>query len=443
MQLSNLPARILAAFAVSGSKRTIPVASQIGVTPGAASYTDGFPPLTFTPLASGGIPPAGQDFNGIFNAITLIQQWQSAGGSFAYDAAWSTANNGYPKGACIARADGTGFWFNTVDNNTADPDGVTPTGWVPEWQYGITAVTGLTNANVTLTSLQYGRPVITLAGTLTGNVQIILPAISGQQWLIANNTTGAFSLTVKTAAGTGQTIPSGQSLPVWGDGTNINSAAPVGRLINVQRFISSGTYTPTPGTQMVVVTVVGGGGAGGGGFATSAGTYAVGSGGGSGALVKALFTTGFSGAAVVVGAGGAGISGAQGGNGNASSFAGAAMSAPGGGGGNTATAPTSSSSVSGQGAQASVGIITAGVPILVCAGQPGLVGYTLAGFGVISGQGGPSPLGGGGGANTSSGVGNSALTPGAGGAGSANNVSQPNIVGGAGASGLVIVEEFA
>lgn len=283
MQLSNVPTKVQVPFAFSGAKNTIPIPSQIGVTPGAASFTTGFPPLTMTALNAGGIPPAGQDFNGILNAVTLIQQWQSAGGSFAYDATWSTANNGYPKGAIISRADGTGFWFNTTDNNTADPDGATPTGWVPEFQFGITAITGLTNANVTLTSLQYGRSVVTLAGTLTGNVQIILPGVASQQWQVVNNTTGAFSVTLKTAAGTGVTVAGGGGVQrIWSDGTNIYSSNPA-MSVNQSRFTSNGSFTVPAGVTTVYLSAAAGGGGGGGASGNPGTSGSAGGGGGGGA----------------------------------------------------------------------------------------------------------------------------------------------------------------
>ena len=64
------PDKITLPFAASGNKNVIPVASQIGITGGAASYTDGFPPLTMTPVAAGGIPPSGKDMNGVIYTIS-------------------------------------------------------------------------------------------------------------------------------------------------------------------------------------------------------------------------------------------------------------------------------------------------------------------------------------------------------------------------------------
>src|SRR5579871_5172056 len=84
--------------------RTIPQNSQIGIQDGAASLTDGFPPLNFTAVQAGGKPPFGQDFNGILKQITQWLQWEQAGGPAPYDAAFATAIGGYPRGAVIANA---------------------------------------------------------------------------------------------------------------------------------------------------------------------------------------------------------------------------------------------------------------------------------------------------------------------------------------------------
>jgi hypothetical protein len=220
MLASQIPARIPLPFANGGTKNTIPTASQIGITPGAASLTDGFPPLTFTPLAAGGVPPAGADFNGILNAITAVQQWQSAGGSFTFNTAFSTSIGGYPKGATLMSTSGDTNWLSTADNNTTDPDSVAAANWVALDAFGIGAVMGLTNANVTLTPAQYGKNIINLTGALTGNVQIIFP-VNMQLCTVANNTTGAFTVTCKTASGTGAEVVQGGQEVFYGDGTNL------------------------------------------------------------------------------------------------------------------------------------------------------------------------------------------------------------------------------
>jgi hypothetical protein len=133
MLLSNAPAKLTLPFANAGGKRTVPVPSQIPITPGAASYTDGFPPLTRTAVTSGGIPPSGLDMNGVLNEITDPGRWFCAGGGFLWDSTFATDTNigGYPKGARVLRADGLGYWLSLVDNNLTDPD-TGGAGWVPE-----------------------------------------------------------------------------------------------------------------------------------------------------------------------------------------------------------------------------------------------------------------------------------------------------------------------
>ena len=133
MLLSNAPAKLTLPFANAGGKRTVPVPSQIPITPGAASYTDGFPPLTRTAVTSGGIPPSGLDMNGVLNEITDPGRWFCAGAGFPYDATFATDPNigGYPQGARVLRADGLGYWLSLVDNNLTDPD-TGGAGWAPE-----------------------------------------------------------------------------------------------------------------------------------------------------------------------------------------------------------------------------------------------------------------------------------------------------------------------
>ena len=110
--------------------RPIPVNSQIGVNAGFASLNDGFPPLTMTPIAAGGVPPFGQDMNGILNQITEIQQWEQAGGGWQFDVNFAAEIGGYPQGAILNSKVVLGRqWLSTVDNNLTDPDSASATNW--------------------------------------------------------------------------------------------------------------------------------------------------------------------------------------------------------------------------------------------------------------------------------------------------------------------------
>lgn len=133
MLSSSIPPKFPLSWAQNANslyKRSIPTTSQIGIQNGAASLNDGFPPLTFTPEVAGGVPPFGQDFNGILSQISQIEQWQQAGGNWVYDSAFSTAINGYPAGAILESAILPGrLWVNSLDNNTQNPDVYPFTGW--------------------------------------------------------------------------------------------------------------------------------------------------------------------------------------------------------------------------------------------------------------------------------------------------------------------------
>ncbi len=225
MQLSNIPQKLVLPWAASGLKNSIPVNSQTGITPGAASLTDGFPPLTMTPVAAGGVPPSGLDMNGILYEMSAILRWANAGGGYAYDSDFANDSHvgGYPKGARVMRSDGNGYWFNTVNNNTSDPEaaGAAAAGWVPDYQFGATSVP-MSDASVTLTPAQYGKPLIVITGALSANLNLIFPAIAAQEWTVINNTTGGYSVTAKTASGLGVSL--GEISQIIGDGVNIYSA---------------------------------------------------------------------------------------------------------------------------------------------------------------------------------------------------------------------------
>lgn len=134
MQLSDAPLAFPIPFASSagaGYIRQIPVNHQTATTTDApASLHDGFPPETFTPLASGGVPPSGEDFNGLFNQITAWCRWLKAGVPAVFDSTFSSAIGGYPRLTILASTTAGRLWQSTVDNNTTDPDSNSAAGWV-------------------------------------------------------------------------------------------------------------------------------------------------------------------------------------------------------------------------------------------------------------------------------------------------------------------------
>ena len=157
MQYSSQPGKFPLAFAGMGNKRTVPENSLIGTNQGYASLADGFPPLCATPLVAGGIPPDILDMNGILNQTTAVSRWSNAGGGYTYDSTFAndTNVNGYPIGSQLLRADGQGYWLNTVDNNTSNPDSG-GAGWVPGVAYGQLSIALTSGSTTTLTSPQAG-----------------------------------------------------------------------------------------------------------------------------------------------------------------------------------------------------------------------------------------------------------------------------------------------
>jgi hypothetical protein len=222
MQLTQKPALITVPFGNSAGPsyiRTIPVPSQISIEAGAASWTDGFPPLNFTPVEGGGVPPFGQDMNGVLNNISAALRWQEAGGCAYYDSTFSTAIGGYPNKAVLVKADNTGFWANTVDNNLTNPD-TGGAGWVT-----VTGVDYLTKSiaggsNVTLTADEANKHTILLTGVITANIQVTVPT-GVKSWVFRNATTGAFTVTIAQATGTGVVVKQGYAASVMADGTNV------------------------------------------------------------------------------------------------------------------------------------------------------------------------------------------------------------------------------
>lgn len=249
-----IPTQFYEAFGINADPGTINSIPETTATPGAASFDKGFPLLTMTAPASGGVPPFGQDMNGILEQITDVLTFLNSGQAFVYSSGFSTQIGGYPPGAVVASArtdiPGTGFWLNISGIvNTTDPD-AGGAGWAPVNNYGSTAVT-LTGSNHTLTAEEYARYFIVLTGTLTANVNLIFPALQ-QAWLVVNRCTLAgHTVTCKTASGSGVVVPAGgyaQPSGVYSEGVNIyNDFSPLSVPIDVAPTASTLVERDTSG----------------------------------------------------------------------------------------------------------------------------------------------------------------------------------------------------
>jgi hypothetical protein len=216
-----------------------------------------------------------------------------------------------------------------------------------------------------------------------------------------------------------------------------------GRLLNVQVFAASGTYTNTPGTTSIIVDGVGAGAGGGGCPSTTSSQQATAGGGQGGGYAKARFTTGFSGGiSVTIGAAGSG--GATGSNagtsGGTTSF-GTLLSIPGGapGGAGSASAATAGVFPSSRGSVPTVSggtLLAAQAP---CSG-PGALVISLTQ--VLSGAGGNTPFGVGG-SQVIGAPGLAGSGYGSGGSGCSQIPSEGGSAGGNGAQGILYVYEYA
>jgi hypothetical protein len=105
------------------------------------------------------------------------------------------------------------------------------------------------NTNVTLSAVECGRGIIELTGALTGNIAVIVPNAFGK-WVFQNHTTGAFTVTLKTAAGVGFVIAQAYTEVAICDATNVYGLTAVN--------LSGGFVNGTTATFSGGVTAAGG-----------------------------------------------------------------------------------------------------------------------------------------------------------------------------------------
>lgn len=78
------------------------------------------------------------------------------------------------------------------------------------------------SSDVTLTTTEARNGILEFTGTLTGNINVIVPTKT-RRYIVYNATSGSFSLTVKTSGGTGVAVTQSTRAWVYCDGTNVVS----------------------------------------------------------------------------------------------------------------------------------------------------------------------------------------------------------------------------
>jgi hypothetical protein len=91
-----------------------------------------------------------------------------------------------------------------------------------------TASVAMSDANYTLTVAdgladESRKMFVVLTGALTAQRNVVCPSVS-KLYFVANNTTGSQSIVFKTNAGTGITVPNGEAMVLYCNGTNVVNA---------------------------------------------------------------------------------------------------------------------------------------------------------------------------------------------------------------------------
>lgn len=274
MLIASVPVKFTQVWAAGagGPYITVPVPtpSQIGITPGRASFHDGFVPLNGTPIASGGIPPFEQDFNGILQMITQWTQWGQAGGPIVYDGAFQASVSGYPQGAVVMSAVTLGLWWmSTADANTTDPD-AGGAGWINLAQQlgpvaGVSFVSSAAGSSTTSTTMQPTGAVLAIAKKRASNRVIYLgyatlradqsssPNGCRSNMQLAQDSGGPYAA-LGSVIGVGAL--SGSPLLFYSAGTALaqdNGSLPASYNVNVQYCSSDGTQVANDVAAIIAV----------------------------------------------------------------------------------------------------------------------------------------------------------------------------------------------
>lgn len=176
--------------------------------------------------------------------------WGGAGGTFTLPSAQTVGNNWF----CYVRNSGSGN-LTIARQGTNLVNGATSISLSPGdsaifatdgsnfytiglgkqaiFAFDYTSVNIAGTGDYTLTGSELNRISYDFTGVLTGNRNVIVPATVQQYW-VTNDTTGAYTLTIKTSAGTGIVVAQGESTILYCNGTNVVPASTAGISLPIQ-----------------------------------------------------------------------------------------------------------------------------------------------------------------------------------------------------------------
>lgn len=181
------------------------------------------------------------------DASTLGADWfillrNSGSGALTIDPTGPQTVNGLttlslqPGDSCFLVCDGIGFYTIGLGQSAT-------------FAFDYTAINVSGGGPFVLTGGQLNRIAYRFTGALIANREIIVPTTVQQYW-VTNATTGAFTLTVKTAAGTGILVAQGSSAILYCDGTNVVAADTAGLSVPVS-VAQGGTGATTAGSALI------------------------------------------------------------------------------------------------------------------------------------------------------------------------------------------------
>lgn len=170
-----------------------------------------------------------------------VRAWAGGAGSFTLTSAVTLGNDWF----CYVRNNGTGaltvsapggesidgtgsVTYNPGDSSLIICDGsdffTIGYGQAPEFTFDYIAIslTGQTSPYV-LSGSELNRITYNFSGVLTANMEIVVPDTVQQYW-VANTTTGAYTLTVRTASGSGIAVAQGARTILYSDGVDMYPA---------------------------------------------------------------------------------------------------------------------------------------------------------------------------------------------------------------------------